>query len=81
MSVPVTKVYIGFNLAAAGSNLFILDDPTQGLLNSTYVLGGDVLTASFDEKAVVVVVFGYWKYLSEQTRTKAFIEILLVVVV
>ena len=44
MAVPQTKVYIGFDLAASGGNLFTLNDTTKGKLNSTFVLGGDVLT-------------------------------------
>ena len=44
MSVPVTRVFIGFDLAASGGNLFTLDDTLKGVLDSGYVLGGDVLT-------------------------------------
>ena len=44
MPVPTTKVYIGFDLAASGGNLFTLNDTTKGKLDSVYVLGGDVLT-------------------------------------
>lgn len=43
MGVPQTKVYIGFDLTASGGNYFALDDPIRGELDSTYVLGGDVL--------------------------------------
>ena len=44
MATPTTKVYIGFDLAASGGNLFTLNDTTKGQLDSVYVLGGDVLT-------------------------------------
>ena len=44
MAVPQTKVYIAFDLSAQGGNFFTLNDTTKGLLNSTYVLGGNILT-------------------------------------
>jgi hypothetical protein len=44
MAIPQTKVFIGFDLSASGGNLFTLNDTTKGVLNSSYVLGGDVLT-------------------------------------
>ena len=44
MGVPQTKVYIAFDLSAQGGNFFTLNDTTKGLLNSTYVLGGTILT-------------------------------------
>jgi len=75
MAVPVTKVYIGFNLAAAGSNLFILDDPTQGLLNSTYVLGGDVLTDVTDYVASVSVSRGKSRELDRYTAGQASVSL------
>lgn len=43
MSVPENKVYIGFDLTASGGNYFALDDTVRGVLDSAYVLGGDVL--------------------------------------
>lgn len=43
MAVPQTKVYIAFDLQAAGQNLFTLNDTTKGVLDSIYVLGGDIL--------------------------------------
>ena len=71
MAVPTTKVYIGFNLAAAGSNLFILDDPTQGLLDSAFVLGGDVLTDVTDYVASVSVTRGKSRELDRYTAGQA----------
>lgn len=44
MAVPVTKVFIAFDLTATGQNFFVLNDTTKGLLDSVYVLGGEVLT-------------------------------------
>jgi len=44
MDIPQTKVFIGFDLSASGGNLFTLNDTTKGVLDSSYVLGGDVLT-------------------------------------
>jgi hypothetical protein len=75
VSVPVTKVYIGFNLAAAGSNLFILDDTTQGLLDSTYVLGGDVLTDVTDYVASVSVSRGKSRELDRYTAGNASVSL------
>ena len=75
MSVPVTKVYIGFNLAAAGSNLFILDDTTQGLLDSTYVLGGDVLTDVTQYVASVSIDRGKSRELDRYTAGHASISL------
>jgi hypothetical protein len=43
MSNPTTKVFIAFDLTASGGSFFALDDPVRGVLNSSYVLGGDVL--------------------------------------
>jgi hypothetical protein len=43
MSNPETKVYIAFDLTASGGSFFALDDPVRGVLDSDYVLGGDVL--------------------------------------
>jgi hypothetical protein len=43
MSNPETKVFIAFDLTASGGSYFALDDPVRGVLDSQYVLGGDVL--------------------------------------
>ena len=75
MAVPTTKVYIGFNLPAAGSNLFILDDPIQGLLNSTYVLGGDVLTDVTNYVASVSVNRGKSRELDRYTAGNASVSL------
>jgi hypothetical protein len=44
MAVPQTKVFIAFDLSAQGGNFFTLNDTTKGLLNSSYVLSGNILT-------------------------------------
>lgn len=43
MANPTTNVYIAFDLTASGGNYFALNDPVRGQLDSSYVLGGDVL--------------------------------------
>lgn len=43
MAIPQTKVFIAFDLSFSGNGLFILNDTTQGLLDSAFVLGGDIL--------------------------------------
>lgn len=43
MPNPTTNVYIAFDLTASGGNFFALNDTLRGVLDSTYVLGGDVL--------------------------------------
>ena len=43
MEVPDTRVFIGFDLTASSNNYFVLNDTTRGVLNSSFVLGGDVL--------------------------------------
>jgi hypothetical protein len=42
--VPTTKVFIAFDLTAAGGSYFTLDDTVKGRLNSVYFLGGEILT-------------------------------------
>jgi hypothetical protein len=44
MAVPKTRVFIAFDLTAAGGSYFTLDDTTKGVLNSVYFLGGEILT-------------------------------------
>jgi hypothetical protein len=44
MAVPETKVFIAFDLTAAGGSYFTLDDTVKGKLNSVYFLGGEILT-------------------------------------
>lgn len=43
MSIPNTKVYVQFDLEASSAAFFTLDDSVQGVLDSIYGLGGDVL--------------------------------------
>jgi hypothetical protein len=71
MAVPQTKVYIGFDLSASGGNLFTLNDTTKGVLNSTYVLGGDVLTDVTNYVASVSVNRGKSRELDRYTAGNA----------
>jgi hypothetical protein len=71
MAVPQTKVYIGFDLSASGGNLFTLNDTTKGLLNSVYVLGGDVLTDVTNYVASVSVNRGKSRELDRYTAGNA----------
>jgi hypothetical protein len=43
MANPDTRVFIAFDLTASGGSFFALNDPVRGVLDSDYVLGGDVL--------------------------------------
>jgi hypothetical protein len=71
MAVPDTKVFIGFDLAASGGNLLTLNDTTKGKLNSTYVLGGDVLTDVTQYVASVSVNRGKSRELDRYTAGNA----------
>lgn len=75
MAVPTTRVFIGFNLPAAGSNLFILDDPAQGLLDSAFVLGGDVLTDVTEYVASVSISRGKSRELDRYTAGNASVSL------
>ena len=71
MAVPQTKVYIGFDLSASGGNLFTLDDTIKGVLDSVYVLGGDVLTDVTNYVASVSVNRGKSRELDRYTAGNA----------
>ena len=71
MAVPQTKVYIGFDLSASGGNLFTLTDTTKGVLDSIYVLGGDVLTDVTSYVASVSVNRGKSRELDRYTAGNA----------
>lgn len=71
MPVPTTKVYIGFDLAASGGNLFTLNDTVKGKLDSAYVLGGDVLTDVTQYVASVSVDRGKSRELDRYTAGHA----------
>lgn len=43
MAIPDTRVYVQFDLEASSAAFFTLDDSVQGVLDSVYGLGGDVL--------------------------------------
>lgn len=67
MSVPETKVFIAFDLTSSGQNFFTLNDTTQGLLDSVYVLGGDILTDVTNYVASVSVNRGKSRELDRYT--------------
>jgi hypothetical protein len=71
MAVPQTKVFIGFDLSASGGNLFTLNDTTKGVLDSIYVLGGDVLTDVTNYVASVSVNRGKSRELDRFTAGNA----------
>ena len=71
MSNSQTKVYIGFDLSAAGGNLFTLNDTTKGVLDAAYVLGGDVLTDVTEYVASVSVSRGKSRELDRYTAGNA----------
>jgi hypothetical protein len=75
MAVPDTRVFIGFNLSASGGDLFTLDDTTKGLLDSVYVLGGDVLTDVTSYVASVSVNRGKSRELDRYTAGNASITL------
>jgi hypothetical protein len=71
MAVPQTKVYIAFDLTSSGQNFFTLDDSVKGKLNSTYVLGGDILTDVTNYVASVSVSRGKSRELDRYTTGNA----------
>ena len=71
MAVPQTKVYIAFDLTSSGQNFFTLDDSVKGLLDSVYVLGGDILTDVTNYVASVSVNRGKSRELDRYTTGNA----------
>lgn len=58
MATPDTRVFIAFDLTASGGTFFSLNDPVRGVLDSSYVLGGDVLVDVTDYVANVTISRG-----------------------
>lgn len=71
MAVPATRVFIAFNLTASGGTYFVLNDTVKGKLNSTYVLGGDVLVDVTNYVASVSVSRGKSRELDRYTAGNA----------
>jgi len=71
MSNPGTKVYIAFDLTASGGSFFALNDPVRGVLDSQYVLGGDVLVDVTNYVAAVSISRGKSRELDRFTAGQA----------
>lgn len=55
MAIPSTKVFVQFDLEASGAAFFTLDDSVQGVLDSPYGLGGDVLVDVTEQVAKITI--------------------------
>ena len=75
MAVPDTKVFIAFDLTDSGGSYFALDDPVRGVLNSNYILGGDVLYDVTDHVASVSIQRGKSNELDRYTAGNASITL------
>ena len=71
MANPETKVYIAFDLTASGGSFFALNDPVRGVLDSEYVLGGDVLVDVTNYVASVSIDRGKSRELDRFTAGQA----------
>jgi hypothetical protein len=71
MANPETKVYIAFDLTASGGSYFALNDPIRGVLDSSYVLGGDVLVDVTSYVASVSIDRGKSRELDRYTAGNA----------
>lgn len=71
MSNPTTKVFIAFDLTASGGSFFALNDPVRGVLDSQYVLGGDVLVDVTNYVASVSINRGKSRELDRFTAGQA----------
>jgi hypothetical protein len=75
MSQPDTKVFIAFDLTDSLGSYFALDDPVRGVLNSNYILGGDVLYDVTDHVASVSISRGKSNELDRYTAGNASITL------
>lgn len=75
MANPQTKVFIAFDLTASGGIYFTLNDPVQGVLDSEYVLGGDVLVDVTNYVASVSIDRGKSRELDQFTAGNASITL------
>lgn len=71
MANPDTRVFIAFDLTASGGSFFALDDPVRGVLDSQYVLGGDVLVDVTNYVASVSIDRGKSRELDRYTAGHA----------
>jgi hypothetical protein len=75
MAQPETKVFIAFDLTSSGGSYFALDDPVRGVLNSNYILGGDVLFDVTNQVASVSISRGKSDELDRYTSGNAAITL------
>lgn len=71
MATPTTRVFIAFDLTASGGSFFALNDPVRGVLDSQYVLGGDVLVDVTNYVASVSINRGKSRELDRYTAGQA----------
>ena len=71
MANPDTRVFIAFDLTASGGSFFALNDPVRGVLDSEYVLGGDVLVDVTNYVASVSINRGKSRELDRFTAGQA----------
>jgi hypothetical protein len=71
MANPDTKVFIAFDLTASGGSFFALNDPVRGVLDSQFVLGGDVLVDVTNYVASVSISRGKSRELDRFTAGNA----------
>jgi hypothetical protein len=75
VAVPETKVFIAFDLTESGGAYFALDDPVRGVIESNYILGGDVLQDVTDHVAQVSISRGKSNELDRYTAGNASITL------
>jgi hypothetical protein len=71
MANPNTRVFIAFDLTASGGSFFALNDPVRGVLDSQFVLGGDVLVDVTNYVASVSINRGKSRELDRFTAGQA----------
>ena len=71
MANPDTRVFIAFDLTASGGSYFVLNDPVRGVLDSEFVLGGDVLVDVTNYVASVSISRGKSRELDRFTAGNA----------
>jgi hypothetical protein len=75
MSNPQTQVFIAFDLSESGGSFFALDDTVRGVLNSNYILGGDILVDVTSHVASVSISRGKSNELDKYTAGNASITL------
>jgi hypothetical protein len=75
MANPQTQVFIAFDLSESGGSFFALDDTVRGVLNSNYILGGDILVDVTSHVASVSISRGKSNELDRYTSGNASITL------